>query len=106
MQTRQVKIDAITKSASRKATAVCWLGSGVVIGQFSLISYGTFEYLSWDIMEPICYLMTFSNFTFGYFFYLAMKRDLDLTNFHDILAFRLKTRAAKRQGLDLDLHDA
>jgi len=50
--------------------------------------------------------MGFSNFTFGYFFYLAMKRDLDLSNFHDILTFRLKNRAAKRKGLDLELHDA
>jgi len=57
-------------------------------------------------MEPINYLMGFSNFTFGYFFYLAMKKDLDLTNFHDILTFRLKNRAAKRKGIDLELHES
>ena len=49
-----------------------------MIGQFDIISYGTFEYLSCDIMEPICYLMGLCNFKFGYFFYLPMKRDLDV----------------------------
>jgi hypothetical protein len=56
---------------------VCALGSVVVVGQLLGIGYGTFELYSWDIMEPICYLVTFSNFTFGYFFYLLMKKDLE-----------------------------
>jgi len=57
-------------------------------------------------MEPMCYLMGFSNFTFGYFFYLAMKKDLELSNFHEILTYRLKARAAKRKGIDLELHES
>ena len=56
-------------------------------------------------MEPICYLMTMGNLTFSYFFYLANKRDLELTNINDILAHRMTQKAAKRQGIDLDLHE-
>ena len=52
-------------------------------------------------MEPICYLMTFGNFTFSYFFYLGMKRDLELTNIHDILSYRFTRKVAKRRGIDL-----
>jgi hypothetical protein len=56
-------------------------------------------------MEPVCYLMTLGNFSFGYFFYLMMKKDLELTNVHDIMAYRMSRSASKRQGIDLELHE-
>jgi hypothetical protein len=48
--------------------------------------------------------MTLGNFTFGFFFYLGIKKDLDLTNIHDILTHRFKSKAAKRNDIDLELH--
>jgi len=69
---------------------LCVLGSAWGIGQFYIIFMGTFQYLSWDIMEPVCYLMTLGNFTAGYAFYLMMKKDLELTNVHAILTERFK----------------
>ena len=80
---------------------ICYLGSSIVFSQFALIFMGTFHYLSWDIMEPICYLMTFGNFTAGFFFYTMCRKDLDLTNFNEILTHRLKERACLSQGIDL-----
>lgn len=53
----------------------------------------------------MCYLMTFGNFTFGFFFYLLMKQDLELTNVHDILVYRMTQKAAKKFGIDLLLHE-
>lgn len=85
---------------------LCFLGSSVVLGQFWVIFYGTFQSLSWDIMEPVCYLMTFGNFTGGFFFYTLMKKDLDLTNIHDIITERFTRSACRSQGIDLDLHEA
>ena len=100
------QIEQIRASASRKATFICGLGSSIVLGQFYIIFQGTFHYLSWDIMEPVCYLMTLGNFTFGYGFYLAMKKDLDLTNFHEILTTRFTENACIAQGIDLQAHEA
>ena len=101
------KIQKIRAQASRKANCICFLGSSIVIGQFYLIFQGTFHYLSWDIMEPVCYLMTLGNFTFGYGFYLAMKgKDLDLTSIHEILTERFTQRACASQGIDLAAHEA
>ena len=79
---RQVLVDKIEKSAHRKATALCLLGATIPIAQFAFIGYGSFEYASWDIFEPINYLMTLGNFTFGFFMYIWLKKDLDLTNIH------------------------
>ena len=98
----QKRVDEIKQSASRRAKRICFVGSSVVLGQFALIFYGTFHYLSWDIMEPICYLMTFTNFFGGWAFYLLQKRDLDLTNFHDILTLRFTQKACRREGIDMD----
>ena len=102
----QQKIEDIEVMAARKSKVVCGLGSSIVLAQFYLIFAGTFHYLSWDIMEPICYLMTFGNFTTGFFFYLYMKKDLDLTNFHEILTHRFTRSACARQGIDLDDFEA
>ena len=89
----EAKIEQLRASASRKATVLLGFGSSIVIAQFALIFQGTFHYLSWDIMEPVCYLMQLGNFTFGFAFYLAMKKDLDLTNFHEILTLRFTESA-------------
>ena len=101
----QAKIAKLEVGARRKALALCIAGASVGIGQFSIVAFGTFEYLSWDIMEPIAYLMTFSNFTFGYLFYLRAKRDLELSNIYDILTHRFTERACRRNGIDLVKHE-
>ena len=81
---------------------ICYLGASVVFSQFAVIFMGTFHYLSWDIMEPICYLMTFANFTFGYGFYMLTQRELALTNFNEILTYRITERKCKSQGIDTE----
>jgi Mitochondrial calcium uniporter len=40
---------------------------------------GTFMYLSWDIMEPISYIMMLGNFTFGMLFYAKYKEEFELS---------------------------
>ena len=50
----------------------------IPIAQFMFIFLGTFEYSCWDIMEPMCYLMTLGNFTAGFAFYLKNHKDLEL----------------------------
>ena len=76
-------------------------GSTITLAQFWLIFWGTFQVLSWDIMEPVCYLMTFGNFTGGFFFYCLMKKDLELTNFHDIMVHRFTEKACENKGINL-----
>ena len=79
-----------------------WAGSTFGMAQFAFIFYGTFHVYSWDIMEPICYLMTFSNFTAGFLFYLTVEKDLELENLSEILTKRFTLSACKSQGIDLE----
>lgn len=102
----EIVIEQLKSSAAIKAKVMTLLASSVVIGQFSLITLGSFHYLSWDIMEPVSYLMMLGNFTCGFGFYTLMKRDLDLESVTDILVYRMTERAARRRGIDYGKHEA
>jgi len=101
----QETIARLEARARVKAFSLCAMGASIGFAQFGLIAFGTFEFYSWDIMEPICYLMTFSNFTFGYLFYLGMKRELEMTNIYDILTRRFLEKACRRAGIELKKHE-
>lgn len=93
---------AIKKKASKKATAILALGSSVFVTQFAVITMGTFHYLSWDIMEPVSYLMMYGNFVCGFTYYLKVKKDLTAENIHEVFTERFKRNAAKSAGIDLE----
>lgn len=86
------------------STLKLFLGGGIPIAQFMLIFYGTFELFCWDIMEPVCYLMTLGNFTAGFAFYLKNHKDLELSSVHEMLTERSVRKRAAAQGLDIDEH--
>ena len=102
----QQKINEIRVAASRVASIYCLLGSSIVIGQFAFIVLGTFHYLSWDIMEPLCYLMMFGNFTASYAFFLTQRteHDLELGSIHHLLTERITRRRATASGIDFAKH--
>ena len=102
----QQKINELRTSAARTANVYCFLGSSIVISQFGFIVLGTFHFLSWDIMEPLCYLMMFGNFTASYAFFLAQdtKHDLELGSIHELLTERITKRKAIACGIDMTKH--
>lgn len=60
----------------------------------------TFLILSWDIMEPISYVMMLGNFTFAMFFYAYNKEELQLTTLQDMIAKRFAKRLYRKNGID------
>ena len=92
--------------AVKKTKMVLWAGSLFGMAQFAFIFGGTFHVYSWDIMEPVCYLMTFANFTAGFAFYLKMEQDLELNSLQDILNRRFTLSACESQGIDMKQHEA
>ena len=51
--------------------------SSVLLAELGIIAGGTFLVLSWDIMEPISYLMGLTNFVggFGWYYMFVTKPD-------------------------------
>lgn len=71
-----------------------------MIGQFGFIMWGTFFYLSWDIMEPISYVMMLGNFTFGMLFYAKYKEELELSTLQEMLSGKFSKGLYRRNGID------
>ncbi len=61
---------------------------------------GTFVYLSWDVMEPLSYLMLFSNFTVAFAFYTMVKKDLELQSVKEILKSKFANRLYRKRGFN------
>jgi hypothetical protein len=78
------------------------LGSTVFLAQFGFIMSGTFVFYSWDVMEPISYVMMLGNFTVGMLFYAANKDELQLVTLRELLANRFARGLYRRRGLDIE----
>jgi hypothetical protein len=63
---------------------------------------GTFVHYSWDIMEPIAYVMLLSNFVIGFFFYALLKKEMQLGNLKEMLTARFAKRLYAKNELDID----
>lgn len=63
---------------------------------------GTFVFYSWDVMEPISYMMMLGNFTVGLFFYAAYKDEMQLTTVRELLANKFARGIYRRRGFDID----
>ena len=63
---------------------------------------GTFVFYSWDIMEPISYMMLFSNFSVGVMYYAFFRKELALGTVRQSLASRFAKGLYRRKGLDIN----
>jgi hypothetical protein len=46
-----------------------------IFAEMVLVGYGTYEALSWDIMEPISYVISLFNMTCGFGWYACFVKD-------------------------------
>lgn len=72
------------------------------MAQFGFIMSGTFVFYSWDVMEPISYMMMLGNFTFGMLFYARYKDEMQLTTLRDMLSNKFARGLYKRRGFDIE----
>ena len=94
------KYTALYKKADFRSKSLLTLGSTIFISQFAFIMSGTFVYYSWDVMEPISYVMMLGNFTAGMLFYANYKDEMQLTTVRKMLADRFAKRIFRRNGFD------
>jgi hypothetical protein len=53
-------------------------------------------------MEPIAYLMLFSNFTLGFLFYTILKKDFELGTVREILNKKFADRMYRKRAFDIE----
>jgi hypothetical protein len=88
--------------ANFRSKALLALGSSIVVGQFGFVMAATFLYLSWDIMEPVTYVMMLGNFTFGMLFYAKYKEEMELHTLQGMISRSFAKGLYKRRGLDIE----
>ncbi len=105
-QTQLIELNKVKKEVEKKADfrsqALLLMGSSVLIAQFAFITSGTFVHFSWDIMEPIAYIMLFTNFTMGFLFYTLLKKDFELGTIREILNKKFADRMYRKRGFDIE----
>lgn len=84
------------KSSERKALFIILLGGILFILELLALYYGTFVYYSWDITEPITYLVTCGNLLL----ILLFKRKFGSKTAHEYFASLFLKRKLKKQSFD------
>jgi len=75
------RIEVMNEKISRKAKFRSNMAgvsiTGILIAQMAFVAQGTFVTLSWDIMEPISYMIGMLNFTagFGWYYMFVTRPD-------------------------------
>jgi Mitochondrial calcium uniporter len=92
----------LDRKADFRSKALLTLGSTIFMAQFGFIMSGTFVFYSWDVMEPISYIMMLGNFTFGMLFYATYKDELQLVTLRTMLANKFAKGIYRRRGFDID----
>ncbi len=83
-------------TADKKALLVILLGGSIFIFELLALYYGTFIYLSWDVTEPITYLVTCANLLLA----LIMKRKFGTNHAHEYFKNMFLRRKLKKINFD------
>uniref|UniRef100_A0A7S3CPW2 Calcium uniporter protein C-terminal domain-containing protein n=1 Tax=Strombidium rassoulzadegani TaxID=1082188 RepID=A0A7S3CPW2_9SPIT len=86
-----------------RAQARRWVNSfaAILLSQFMLTQYGTYVAFSWDIVEPLTCVMSFSDACLGYLFWLQTGKPWDVAGLAAHFEARKMRRAVKRARLDI-----
>lgn len=60
--------------ASRRTSALTWVGLGLMSVQFGILARLTWWEYSWDIMEPVTYFVTYGTAMAVYAYYVLTKQ--------------------------------
>jgi hypothetical protein len=73
--------------------------STLLLAEMLIIASGTWAVLSWDIMEPISYLMGLGNFTFGFGWYCLYITSPEKSNPVNWFKTKSEAKMQRRMGV-------
>ena len=77
--------------------------SSILMAQLAFIAQGTYVTLSWDIMEPISYVMGLFNFTCGFGWYYLFITKPECQTVTDWMKFRITQKMLRRKGISAEM---
>ncbi|KAI9173075.1 hypothetical protein H9P43_007206 [Blastocladiella emersonii ATCC 22665] len=94
-------LDAVHKRAETRLRWILYGGAGFLVSELGAIVFLTYE-LGWDLMEPTSYLLGLGTMIMGSAFYAVLRREYTYENAAAELHARLRERAARKLGVELD----
>jgi len=88
------------KLAHRRAARLAYGLLSIFLSEFAIMVYGTYFLFSWDIMEPISYLLGLIDVICGYGFYTYFRRNYSADDLVGAVRGTLANRAYKRMAFN------
>lgn len=88
------------RKAARRANTIVFAGLGYCVLQFLAIGRLTWWELSWDIMEPVTYMLTFGTALIGYTYFVLTGSEYTYEGLKKTLRERKLTKLIRRSGFD------
>jgi calcium uniporter protein, mitochondrial len=101
----QVTMNQIVQKSERSANFKVWGLAAAMFTQVSLVARLTWWELSWDIMEPVTYILTYSTSILTILYFGATRRDYTYETFWERLAHKKRDKLIRRSGFDLPRYE-
>ena len=96
----------LEKKAWRSTHAVIWGGLGVMGVNAGLVGYLTWFVLSWDIVEPFSYIITFSTSILFYSYFVLARQDPAYPDVRRRIFYMNFYRAAKKLNFNVEEYNS
>jgi len=100
LQPLQEQRTALEQKAHRTATTYIWLGFGYCVVQGALVARLTWWELSWDVMEPVTYMLTFATVLIGYSYFVLTGSEYTFEGLRKTFEKRKLAKLLKRKQFD------
>eukprot|EP01068_Selenidium_serpulae_P008357 Selendium_serpulae@DN4963_c0_g1_i1.p1 len=97
----QQSLNRIESRSLIRSRIAAWCSVAFFSAQWLFVFYLIYFVYSWDIMEPITYLMTAFDVIAAYVFFAVVRKDFSPQALGERIFMRAKTRSFKRCGFDV-----
>ncbi|KCV71466.1 hypothetical protein H696_02412 [Fonticula alba] len=94
--------DLCDQRAQKFSDRLVKAGLAFIVVQWGAMMRLTWWDLSWDVMEPIAYFLTFGTGIMGYIFYLGSRKDYTYEALHHVSTSSRKAKLYNKAGLDTE----
>jgi len=100
LQPLESKKAELENKASRRATIILWSGYAYCLVQGAIVARLTWWELSWDVMEPVTYMLTFATVMIGYSYFLMTRNEYTYEGLRKTLEKRGLAKMFRRKQFD------
>ncbi|KAI9357258.1 hypothetical protein DFJ73DRAFT_821075 [Zopfochytrium polystomum] len=99
LSAKKLKLD---RTAHRRGVVTNWIGLAALCAQWGIMARLTWWEYSWDVMEPISYILSVGTAIIAYSFYIVTHREYSYENIHEVTMTSAQAKLYRRHKFDID----